>query len=244
MKKKYKLINLNKVVSTNLELKKLINSKKIKKNLCISAEKQTNGYGRRSTKWFSYKGNVHLSIFLKPLCKIEKINQLSFLTTISIGDSLKKIKNNININYKWPNDILLNKKKIGGVLLETSSNFNRDTKWVIIGLGLNIKKFPLLKNQNIKISSMFNEKINLDKNHFIKIFLETFFENYENWNRNGFSFIKKKWISNVYKKDNKIVIKYKNKLVKGELVSLLLNGSIKLKKNNNIKNFYFGDQIV
>ena len=64
MKKKYKLINLNKVVSTNLELKKLINSKKIKKNLCISAEKQTNGYGRRSTKWFSYKGNVHLSIFL------------------------------------------------------------------------------------------------------------------------------------------------------------------------------------
>ena len=91
---------------------------------------------------------------------------------------------------------------------------------------------------------MFNEKINLDKDHFIKIFLETFFENYENWNRNGFSFIKKKWISNVYKKDNKIVIKYKNKLVKGELVSLLLNGSIKLKKNNNIKNFYFGDQIV
>ena len=90
MKKKYKLINLNKVVSTNLELKKLINSKKIKKNLCISAEKQTNGYGRRSTKWFSYKGNKigqgreNSKIYLKDNPEITKEIELKILENAGI----------------------------------------------------------------------------------------------------------------------------------------------------------------
>ena len=54
-----------------------------------------------------------------------------------MGDTLKKIKKKININYKWPNDILLNKKKIGGILVETSTYLNKNIKWVIIGVGLN-----------------------------------------------------------------------------------------------------------
>ena len=109
--KKYNLIKFRTVKSTNLEIKKMISSDIKNNNLCLSADKQTNGYGRRNTKWFSYNGNVHLSILLKPKCQINEVNQLSFVTSISLGDTLKKIKENINVKYKWPNDILLNKKK-------------------------------------------------------------------------------------------------------------------------------------
>ena len=112
MIEKYNLINLKTVKSTNLEIKKLLLLNKKINNLCLSADNQTDGYGRRNTKWFSYPGNLHLSILLKPKCKLETVNQLSFLTSISIGETLKKKKKNINIKYKWPNDILLNKKKI------------------------------------------------------------------------------------------------------------------------------------
>ena len=244
MKKKYNLINLKTVKSTNLEIKKMISSKININNLCLSADNQTDGYGRRNAKWFSYKGNIHLSILVKPKCSINEVNQLSFMTSITLGDTLKKIKSNINIKYKWPNDILLNKKKIAGVIVETSSFVNKKIKWVIIGIGLNIKKSPNLNTQEFKITSLNKEKIYVRKDDFIDLFLQRFFRNYEFWKKKGFNFIKKDWISNVYKKNNKIVVKYQNNYIKGKILDLLINGGIKLKTSKETKKLFYGDQIT
>ena len=244
MKKKYNLINLKTVKSTNLEIKKMISSKININNLCLSADNQTDGYGRRNAKWFSYKGNIHLSILVKPKCSINEVNQLSFMTSITLGDTLKKIKSNINIKYKWPNDILLNKKKIAGVILETSSFVNKKIKWVIIGIGLNIKKSPNLNTKEFKITSLNKEKIYVRKDDFIDSFLQRFFRNYEFWKKKGFNFIKKNWISNVYKKNNKIVVKYQNNYIKGKILDLLINGGIKLKTSKETKELFYGDQIT
>ena len=244
MKKKYNLINLKTVKSTNLEIKKMISSKININNLCLSADNQTDGYGRRNAKWFSYKGNIHLSILVKPKCRINEVNQLSFMTSITLGDTLKKIKSNINIKYKWPNDILLNKKKIAGVIVETSSFVNKKIKWVIIGIGLNIKKSPNLNTKEFKITSLNKEKIYVRKDDFIDSFLQRFFRNYEFWKKKGFNFIKKDWISNVYKKNNKIVVKYQNNYIKGKILDLLINGGIKLKTSKEIKELFYGDQIT
>ena len=244
MKKKYNLINLKTVKSTNLEIKKMISSKININNLCLSADNQTDGYGRRNAKWFSYKGNIHLSILVKPKCSINEVNQLSFMTSITLGDTLKKIKSNINIKYKWPNDILLNKKKIAGVIVETSSFVNKKIKWVIIGIGLNIKKSPNLNTKEFKITSLNKEKIYVRKDDFIDLFLQRFFRNYESWKKKGFNFIKKDWISNVYKKNNKIVVKYQNNYIKGKILDLLINGGIKLKTSKETKELFYGDQIT
>ena len=244
MKKKYNLINLKTVKSTNLEIKKMISSNINISNLCLSADNQTDGYGRRNAKWFSYKGNIHLSILVKPKCSINEVNQLSFMTSITLGDTLKKIKSNINIKYKWPNDILLNKKKIAGVIIETSSFVNKKIKWVIIGIGLNIKKSPNLNTKEFKITSLNKEKIYVRKDDFIDSFLQRFFRNYEFWKKKGFNFIKKNWISNVYKKNNKIVVKYQNNYIKGKILDLLINGGIKLKTSKETKELFYGDQIT
>ena len=244
MKKKYNLINLKTVKSTNLEIKKMISSNKNINNLCLSADNQTDGYGRRNAKWFSYKGNIHLSILVKPKCSINEVNQLSFMTSITLGDTLKKIKSNINIKYKWPNDILLNKKKIAGVIIETSSFINKKIKWAIIGIGLNIKKSPNLNTKEFKITSLNKEKIYVRKDDFIDLFLQRFFRNYEFWKKKGFNFIKKDWISNVYKKNNKIVVKYQNNYIKGKILDLLINGGIKLKTSKETKELFYGDQIT
>ena len=241
---KYNLINLKTVKSTNLEIKSLLESKKNINNLCLCSINQTGGYGRRNTKWYSYKGNIHLSILLRPNCKINEVNQLSFMTSISIGDTLKKIKKKININYKWPNDILLNKKKIGGVLLETSTYLNKNIKWVIIGVGLNLIKFPKLKKKEFQITSLKKEKIYINKEDFIDLFLEIFFKNYESWKKKGFNFIKKKWMSSMFKKKDKVIVKYQNNYIKGKLVNLLINGGIKLKTNGETKELFYGEQII
>ena len=244
MKKKYNLINLKTVKSTNLEIKKMISSKININNLCLSADNQTDGYGRRNAKWFSYKGNIHLSILVKPKCSINEVNQLSFMTSITLGDTLKKIKSNINIKYKWPNDILLNKKKIGGILVETSTYLNKNIKWVIIGVGLNLIKFPKLKKKEFQITSLEKEKIYINKEDFIDSFLEIFFKNYESWKKKGFNFIKKKWMSSMFKKKDKVIVKYQNNYIKGKILDLLINGGIKLKTSKETKELFYGDQIT
>ena len=147
MSKKYTLKKINSTISTNLEIKKILLKNKKINNYCLSANKQLKGYGRRNTKWFSYDGNLHLSILIKPNCNLDIVNQLSFMSAVSIGETLTNINKNINIEYKWPNDILLNKKKISGIIIETSSYLNKKIKWVIIGIGLNFNKYPKLKDK-------------------------------------------------------------------------------------------------
>ena len=244
MQKKYSLLNYKSLDSTNKKIKRLIKMKKKSGNFCVSSITQTNGYGRRNTIWHSYNGNVHLSIFLRPDCLIKQVNQLSFLTSISINQTLKQFKNRNKIQYKWPNDMLLNERKFAGILLETSLNSNKKINWVIIGVGVNLKKYPQLKKEMFKATSLHKENILIDRDNFIKDFLEIFFKNFEKWKKSGFKFIKKDWLSNVYKKRGIIIVKKGNQYIKGKLINLLTNGSIKIKSNKKMKEIYFGDQII
>ena len=109
----------------------------------IISDFQRNGKGQHGKKWISYKGNLFLSFFFNinkikiPINKITKINCL--LVKKLISKFYKK-----NIIFKSPNDLLIKKKKICGILQEIV--FNDDKKYLIIGIGLNVIKSPEIKN--------------------------------------------------------------------------------------------------
>ena len=84
----------------------------------------------------------------------------------------------------------------------------------------------------------------IEKDIFIDLFLKIFFRNYDLWKKKGFNFIKNKWISNIYKKNDNIIIKHQNNYVKGKLINVLINGGIKLKIKNETKVLFYGDQIL
>mgnify|MGYP001243792384 CR=1 FL=1 len=137
---KLKKFNYQKVNSTND-----IAIKKIKKGInegIIVAEEQMKGRGQFGKKWISFKGNLFLSIFFQIRNKIlfKKITDLN----CSI---IKKILTNITnkkIIVKLPNDLLINKKKICGILQEII--MNNDKKFIIIGIGINLIRSPKIKN--------------------------------------------------------------------------------------------------
>ena len=98
---------------------------------------QTKGRGRNDNKWTSLKGNLFLSTIIRPKTEKKNWQQLSLIVAFSVIEVLLKfgIKKN-QIELKWPNDILVNNKKIAGILLESSHDF------IIAGIGLNVKKTP------------------------------------------------------------------------------------------------------
>jgi len=139
---KFKKFKFKKVISTNNTAIRII--KETKYNLgMIVAETQVNGRGQYGKKWISLRGNLFISFFNElnqinlSINAITKINCLLVKKLLSSFTSKK-------ILFKKPNDLLVEKKKISGILQEVI--FARDKKFLITGIGINIKKNPIIRN--------------------------------------------------------------------------------------------------
>ena len=137
---KFKKFFYKKVNSTND-----LAIKKIKTGIIqgiIIADYQKKGRGQHGKKWLSFKGNLFITIFFKIRQNINIKKITVFNCKILKKILLKYIKKKISI--KAPNDLLINKKKICGILQEIK--FNNDAKFIVIGVGINLIKNPKIKN--------------------------------------------------------------------------------------------------
>ncbi len=137
----------------------------------VVADAQTNGRGRRGNVWNSdNNGNLYTTYVCLVGCeKIANIAILSQCVAIKICDVMFR-QLNINMNVKWPNDIFIDNKKVGGILSET---IIRDDKNVVcmIGVGINIYQSPHLQNARYETTciSEFNDALSSlnDVNHIV-----------------------------------------------------------------------------
>ena len=154
---KFKKFKFKKVKSTNNTAIRIIKSSNFKYGMVIS-DTQTMGRGQYGKKWISHKGNLFVSFFYE--LKNIKLS-LSRLTKINCLLIKKLLKNYYkkNIIFKKPNDLLIQKKKISGILQETVSIF--DDKFLIVGVGINIKKSPKIRNYpTISLNELSSKTIN------------------------------------------------------------------------------------
>ena len=137
----------------------------------IIADYQNKGRGQHGKKWLSFKGNLFMTIFFRIKRNIS-IKKITILNCKIIKKTLfKYIKKTIVI--KPPNDLLVNKKKICGILQEIK--FNKDERFIVIGIGINLIKNPIIRNYPttniLKETGYKVKKYNLIKNiehNFIK----------------------------------------------------------------------------
>lgn len=109
----------------------------------IVAYQQNEGRGRRGRGWESSLGNVHLTYITYSNLPLDQAVQLSFVACVAIGEELVGILPPTEaLSYKWPNDILLNEKKVGGILLEAMTLSGKKETAYLIGCGLNLKNCP------------------------------------------------------------------------------------------------------
>ena len=139
---KFKVFRYKKVKSTNNTAIRIIRQTNHNFGMIIS-ETQTGGKGQYGRKWISYKGNILISLFYK----LKKINlsmkQLSRKNCFLVKDVISKFYKR-KIVYKSPNDLLINKKKICGILQEKINKSGND--YLIVGIGFNLIKSPIIPN--------------------------------------------------------------------------------------------------
>ena len=173
---KLKKFNYKKVKSTNQTAIKLIQNFKKEFGLVV-AETQINGRGQYGRKWISYKGNTFLSFFYS----LEKINlSMALLTKKNcylVRNTISKYCNK-KITFKKPNDLLIDKKKICGILQEKIEKSKK--KYLIVGIGINLIKSPNIPNYpTSNLLNFTNRKMNKKKfEQDLKISFEKFLSKY------------------------------------------------------------------
>ena len=166
---KFKVFRFKKVKSTNNTAIRVLNNTNIYYGM-ISSESQNNGRGQYGKKWISYKGNLFVSFFFKLdnlKISFKQLTKLNCLLVRKILSTYYKKK----IIYKKPNDLLIDKKKICGILQETLIKL--DKKYLIVGVGINLIKSPYIKNYpTTNLKELLNKKVSKIKieNQLKKIF--------------------------------------------------------------------------
>ena len=167
---KFKILRFKRLRSTNDTAIRIIQNSSLKYGMVI-AENQSHGRGQYGKKWLCFKGNLFVSFFYSlenlnlTLSQITKLNCL--LVKKMISKYYKK-----KITYKKPNDLLIKGKKISGILQETINKNNK--KSVIVGIGLNLVKNPIIRNYpTTNLNDLINKKVSKKK---IEIELKNVFE--------------------------------------------------------------------
>ena len=232
----FDFVYLDEAESTNSEALKL--AKFTDKPTFIIAKKQTNGRGRIDRLWADPIGNFSGSILIKIDEDIQNLALRSFVTALSVFDAIdQKIGKEHVLTIKWPNDILLNDKKICGILLETK-NLNQVTA-LVIGIGINLLSTPKLNEAHrvtTEPGSIFGETgVKLDPLKFSELIAHHYVLRENQFRTMGFSKIREIWMDRAAKLGAKIKARTPNFEYQGKFDSIDEKGQLILINNGEKK---------
>jgi len=141
---RFEIFNYKSVTSTNDTAINLIKEKKMECGF-VHADNQTKGRGTQGKEWISLSGNLFGSLFFHLKKNHPTFSEFSIINPIIISEIIKLFCKGGNITLKFPNDILVNGKKICGILQELVTFGER--KFLIIGVGINVIKSPIIKSK-------------------------------------------------------------------------------------------------
>lgn len=225
------IIELDSVDSTNNYLSKLANETIVENGSVILAHFQTNGKGQRGNNWESEAGsNLTFSVFLD--MTFLKLSQ-NFLLSMMVCNSVHELISNYTTDckIKWPNDILLNRNKMCGILIENSVQRNYLSN-SIIGIGLNVKQQKFEKNvQATSLEKHIKQRIDKEK-LFLKL-LEILNKNYLILSQGNQLAIKNYYFQNLLGYHSELTYEWckTNERFTGEILEVEDNGFVKIRVN-------------
>ena len=230
------------VNSTNEKANEL--AANVEEGTVIIAKKQKKGIGRFGREWISPKGGIYVSVILKP--KISPIDapKITLITGIAVAKVIRKL--GLDAKLKWPNDVLIQGKKVGGILTSMSTKDGK-VDYIIVGIGINanihISIFPKeLQESATSLKEEFKKEVLMEK--VIEDILHEVEINYETFKKGKFAYLLNQWkrLSDTIGK--KVKIKMRTEVIEGEAVGVNRDGALIMKlEDGSLKNIIAGECI-
>ncbi len=206
----------------------------------IVAKEQTKGRGRRGRSWESISGNLHLTYLTYSDISLSNAPQLSLVSCVALGQELLTwIPSTEALTYKWPNDLLLNGKKVGGLLLEALPNPELKKTCFLIGFGLNIKSYP--QGTRYPATSLEHEGIFLSMDDIMRPLVTSLKSYINKWEEAGFDFIHDIWMKRAAYFNQKISLEVGGKIQEGIFQGINNDGSMLLETSDRTQIIAVGE---
>jgi len=204
----------------------------------IIAKTQTSGRGRLGRIWNSGGDGIYITILLKPKEFNEHFSCLTLLTGIAVA---RVIEDSL---IKWPNDIVVNGKKVSGILVEGTFN-GGDLTRIAVGIGINVNDKSFSNELKDKATSLFIIKgKKQNKEEIIGKVLKEFFGLYEVFLKDGFPAIKKEYVEKSATLGREVLIIKDNEKKLGNVIDITENGELIAKIDDKIEILNSGEVSV
>lgn len=228
------------LLNTNDKVKEILKLQNKNKNIALFSVKQEKGKGRKNREWISKEGDLTCSFAIQKKLNVNDLGKINLFTIYSLINAFNKIGVDKNISYKWPNDILINKKKIAGVLIETNVS-NSSINQCVIGIGVNfISKVIHSKFSSISINDL---TINYNALNFFFLLIECFDSFFENYSRIEFEKISRSLSTIFFDKKKNITINLGDHKIDGFFKEINSSGELLIQKHDEEVKINYGEII-
>ena len=228
----FRLVTLDSVDSTNEEIKRRAELGAVDGSV-VWAREQTSGRGRRGREWASPRGNFYCSLLLRPSYPASKAMNLGFVTAAAVAEVVTEaLPNSARVTCKWPNDVLVNGRKVAGILIESSSAGGTALDWLAIGVGVNVVSHPREAASRYPATSLAAEsarEVSLPK--LLERYCRSLHRWIATWHEHGFAAIRQAWLQRAHGLHEPILVRLENETFEGVFANMDENGALVLEQN-------------
>jgi BirA family transcriptional regulator, biotin operon repressor / biotin---[acetyl-CoA-carboxylase] ligase len=236
----YRLVSYDSVGSTNDEAKGLARDGAAAGTLVWALE-QSAGRGRRGRVWASPRGNLYASLILRPDCSAGQAAQLGFAAALAVGGALGAIFPPLErLAYKWPNDVLLSRRKIAGILLESEMNAADELTFLVVGVGVNLMVSP--RDTEYPATSVAEEGLG---EIMPAVMLEEFSRHFhaweKRWRKQGFAPVREAWRMAAISRGEPVCVRLERETLHGRFLDIDEGGALLLESEGRHRRVSAGE---
>lgn len=208
----------------------------------ILAETQTKGRGRLGRNWFSpkYKG-IYFSLILRPKTSLHQTPILTLMSAVSICEAIKE-KTGITSQIKWPNDILIQHKKLGGILTELNAEIDL-SRFIVIGVGLNVNNDK--KTLTAGATSLREQKKEeISRLDLLQEILRKIEDNYLVFQKKGAGPIIDKWREWSVSLGRRVKVVYQKQHIEGQSLDIDVDGGLLIRNDAGLTQKVMAGDVV
>jgi BirA family biotin operon repressor/biotin-[acetyl-CoA-carboxylase] ligase len=221
----FRLVALDSIDSTNLEAARLARAG-APEGTIVWARQQTSGRGRRGRQWSSPRGNLYLSLLLRPAVRSAEAAGLGFLAAIALAEVLSELlPPERAIRCKWPNDVMVGGAKIAGILLEAEA-MGEGAPVLVMGIGVNVESHP--EGLAYPVTSVAAAGGRIGVEGLLESLSERLLHWFALWKRAGFAPIRERWLDFAAGLGEAVELRLEGQIVRGRFAALDPSGALLL----------------
>lgn len=210
--------------STNITAKELAHE--AEDGTIVVAETQKGGRGRLGREWISPRGGIWMSVILKPTISLAHASRLTLVAGVVISKAMRKL--GVDARIKWPNDILIDGKKVCGILTEVNAEMEL-VDYIVVGIGINanvdMDEFSD-DVRDIATTLSFELGESIDRVSFIQDVLFELEQEYIRFRTQPFSAILDEWLSLSDTIGRQVTVTTPSKMIEGKAVGMTDDGAL------------------